>query len=144
MTNPIDDGVAPALLRVTGLDGASALTRESAPELTDLGLLGWQGLSLEALGLVAFMFSITADAEEFPLHTDTAEWIAYVVSGSGTVYVGTPELEKTSGTTYRAGDFLTFEANTPHGWHNGGAASRILFLRRGEPSGPGSDQVVVG
>lgn len=120
-----------ARISVTETNGASSLAGAPAPELADLGHRGWRGLSLEAAGLVAFMFDIEADADEFPIHADGAEWIAHVVSGSGTVHAGTAELEKTSSMDYTAGDFFVFSANTPHGWTNGGAPSRILFVRRG-------------
>jgi quercetin dioxygenase-like cupin family protein len=68
---------------------------------------------------------------EFPIHTSEDEWLAYVVSGAGTLYAGTSEMERTEGIEYQAGDFITFEADTPHGWKNGSAESRILFAKRG-------------
>ncbi|MGB5511300.1 MAG: hypothetical protein WBM87_06295 [Woeseiaceae bacterium] len=109
--------------------GASTLTATPLPEFSDLDIPGWQGLSREDSGVFMFMFNIAADAEEFPIHADEAQWLALVISGSGTLYAGTTDLEKTDGINYVAGDFITFEANTPHGWKNGGTSSRILFVK---------------
>jgi len=121
----------PALIHVTETDGASTLTSEPAPEPADLDVKGWRGVTLETAGLVAFMFDIAADADEFPIHADGAQWVAHVLSGSGTVHAGNSDLERTSSTAYTAGDFFSFSANTPHGWTTDGSPSRILFVRRG-------------
>ena len=110
--------------------GASTLSRSPVPEFSDMDVAGWQGVSLEDSGVFMFMFNIAANAEEFPIHADAAEWLAHVISGSGTLYAGTADLAKTTGIDYEAGDFITFQANTPHGWKNGGSPSRILFVKR--------------
>jgi len=110
-------------------EGASALAKKPAPEFSNLDFPGWQGLSIEDSGLFMFMFNIAAAAAEFPIHADEAEWLAFVVSGAGTLYAGTADLKKTDGIDYEAGDFITFAANTPHGWKNRGEPSRILFVK---------------
>ena len=111
-------------------NGASSLATSPAPEFEAFDVKGWQGRAVEDSGVFMFMFDIAANAEEFPLHVDAAEWLALVISGSGTLYAGTADMQKTDGMEYRAGDYITFEANTPHGWKNGGEPSRILFVKR--------------
>lgn len=111
-------------------NGASKLAKSPAPKFEALDFKGWQGRAIEDSGVFMFMFDIAPDAEEFPIHVDEAEWLAVVLSGSGTLYAGTAELQKTDGIKYRAGDYITFEPNTPHGWKNGGDPSRILFVKR--------------
>lgn len=116
---------------MTNNNGASELARSPLPEF-DAGDFpqGWKGLGIEASGVFIFMFNIAADAVEFDIHASEDEWSAYVVSGSGTLYAGTAEMERTEGMDYQAGDFITFEANTPHCWQNGGEASKILFTKK--------------
>lgn len=112
--------------------GASYLSKQCAPEFSNLDFpAGWQGQALEDSGVFMFLFRVSADAVEFPIHTSEDEWLAYVVGGAGTLFSGTADLEKTEGMSYQAGDFITFAADTPHGWLNGGAESRILFVKRG-------------
>lgn len=111
-------------------DGASSLAKSPAPEFDALDFQGWQGHAVEDSGIFMFMFDIAPDAVEFPVHADEAEWLALVISGSGTLFAGTTEMQKTDGIEYQAGDYITFEANTPHGWKNNGEASRILFVKR--------------
>ena len=110
--------------------GASTLSKSPAPEFEDLDFAGWKGRAVEDSGLFMFMFDIAPDAVEFPVHADEAEWLALVLSGSGTLFAGTADMQKTDGMDYEAGDYITFEANTPHGWKNGGEPSRILFVKR--------------
>jgi quercetin dioxygenase-like cupin family protein len=112
-------------------DGSSVADREAGPEFLSADFPpGWQGAGVEGAGLFLFQFDIAPAAVEFPLHADPAEWLAYVISGSGTLFVGTADMEKTEGTAYSAGDFITFRPDTPHGWKSDGAASRILFVKR--------------
>lgn len=110
--------------------GASSMTRAAAPEFSDLDVPGWQGLSLQDSGVFMFLFNISPGANEFPVHASEDEWLAYVICGSGTLYSGTGEMQRTDGMEYTAGDFITFAANTPHGWKNGDESSRILFAKR--------------
>ena len=111
-------------------NGASALAKTSAPRFEALDFEGWQGRSVEDSGIFMFMFDIAPDAEEFPVHADDAEWLALVLSGSGTLFPGPADMQKTEGMDYHAGDYITFEGGTPHGWKNNGEPSRILFVKR--------------
>jgi quercetin dioxygenase-like cupin family protein len=111
-------------------NGASSLAASPVPEFEAFDFKGWQGRAIEDSGVFMFLFDIAADAEEFPVHADQAEWLAYVVSGSGTLYAGTADMQRTEGMAYAAGDYITFQAGTPHGWKNGGEPSRILFVKR--------------
>ena len=111
-------------------NGASTLSKSPAPEFEALEFAGWRGRAVEDSGLFMFMFDIAPDAEEFPVHADDAEWLALVVSGSGTLYAGTAEMQKTDGIACQAGDTITFQGGTPHGWKNDAAPGRILFVKR--------------
>lgn len=112
-------------------DGASFLSQSAAPEFSSDDFPGgWEGMGVEASGVFIFVLKVAADAEEFPIHASEDEWLGYVVSGSGTLYAGTAESEKTEGKEYSEGDFVTFEANTPHGWVNAGGESKILFAKK--------------
>ena len=110
--------------------GASTLSKVPAPDFDALEFKGWQGRAVEDSGIFMFMFDIAPDAEEFPIHADEAEWLALVLSGAGTLYAGTADMQKTDGMDYEAGDYITFQGGTPHGWKNGGEPSRILFVKR--------------
>ena len=110
--------------------GGSRLDKKTLPEFEPGDFpAGWVGLAVEDSGIFMFMFNIAADAAEFPIHASEDAWLAYVVSGSGTLYAGTADSERTGGVEYEAGDFITFEAGTPHGWKNGAAPGRILFAK---------------
>ena len=115
---------------MSNIDGASSLAKSPAPRFEAFEQKGWQGRAVEDSGIFMFMFDIAPDAEEFPIHADEAEWLALVISGSGTLYAGTADLQKTEGIDYETGDYISFAANTPHGWKNGGEPSRILFVKR--------------
>lgn len=117
-------------ITMSNSNGASTLTKSDGPKLYTAGHDGWQGLSLEASGVFIFMFDIAPDAAEFPIHASEDKWLAYVISGSGTLFAGTADMEKTEGMSYAAGDFVTFERNTPHGWINDSEPSRILFTKQ--------------
>lgn len=109
---------------------ASVLSSKDAPEFEPLDLTGWQGLTFDDVGLSFFIFNIDADAPEFPIHSSEDRWIAYVISGSGTLYAGEDSGQKTESITYSAGDLITFHSNTPHGWKNDNTKSRILLTRQ--------------
>ena len=112
-------------------DGSSSLETAPAPKFDDAGFPdGWKGMALEASGVFMFMFEIAEGAVEFPVHSSEDEWLAYVVSGSGTLYAGTAEMERTDGVEYSEGDFITFQGDTPHGWKAAGEPSRILFVKQ--------------
>ena len=115
---------------MSNVDGASALAKSPAPEFETFEFKGWQGRAVEDSGVFMFLFDIAPDAEEFPIHADEAEWLALILSGAGTLYAGTADMQKTDGMDYEAGDYITFQGGTPHGWKNGGAPSRILFVKR--------------
>lgn len=117
-------------ITMSNSDGASTLTKSDGPKLDPAGHDGWQGFSIEASGVFMFMFDISPDAVEFPIHASEDEWLAYIVSGSGTLFAGTADMEKSEGMPYTAGDFVTFERDTPHGWINDGEPSRILFTKQ--------------
>lgn len=110
--------------------GSSFLEEMPAPAFTPADFPGWSGLSLEDSGVFLFMFDIAPDAVEFPLHTSPDEWLAYVVAGAGELVSGEGETRQLESVPFAAGDFITFRANTPHAWRNGGVASRILFVKR--------------
>lgn len=113
------------------VNGNSTLESVSGPGFDGQGFpAGWKGAGLEDSGVFMFLFDVAPDAVEFPVHADEAEWLAYVVSGSGTLFTGTAALDRTDGAAYETGDFITFRANTPHGWKSDGEASRILFVKR--------------
>ena len=111
-------------------NGASTLSKSPAPEFEAFEFKGWQGRAVEDSGVFMFLFDIAPDAVEFPVHADDAEWLALVLSGSGTLYAGTADMQKTDGMDYTAGDYITFQGGTPHGWNNNDAPSRILFVKR--------------
>ncbi|MGL6314342.1 cupin domain-containing protein [Vibrio sp. WXL103] len=109
---------------------SSYLTSKALPAYTPLDFPGWQGLAIEDNKFFMFVFDIEANAAEFPLHSDENTWLAYVIEGQGTLFAGTKDnQEKTSQTEFKAGDAITFEANTPHAWQVGDKASKILFCR---------------
>lgn len=112
---------------VSGKAGDSFLTSEAQPPFEDMDFSGWQGLAIEKAGI--FMFNISANAVEFPLHTSDLSWSAYVISGSGTLFSGNKDLEKSDSILYKSGDFITFEADTPHAWKSDNVESRIIFIQ---------------
>ena len=111
-------------------EGSSSIAVNTAPEFLPLDFQGWDGRAVEDSGVFMFLFDIAADAVEFPVHADEAEWLAYVVSGSGEMFSGTPDGVKNGSVEYSAGDYITFRANTQHGWRNGGEPGKILFVKR--------------
>lgn len=111
-------------------NGASELVKSQVPNFEALEFEGWHGRAVEDSGVFTFIFDIEPDAEEFPIHADQAAWLALVISGSGTLFAGTANLKKTDGMAYQAGDYITFQGGTPHGWKNGGKPSQILFVKR--------------
>ncbi len=111
-------------------DSGSTLSQQKAPEFEALDITGWGGLTLEDIGLHLFIFNIDADAAEFPIHSSPNTWLAYVISGSGTLFAGDTTNTRTDQIEYRAGDFITFHADTPHGWKNGNEAGKILFCKK--------------
>lgn len=109
---------------------ASILSKSPAPEFEVLDIEGWRGAALEDVGLFTFMFNIEADAPVYPIHSDEAQWIAYVISGNGILYSGDHDGNQKGHIEYQAGDFITFMPNTPHGWKNGNANSKILLVKQ--------------
>lgn len=116
-------------IRMTKTDSGSALCSVIAPEFNELDLAGWQGLTFNDIDLNFFIFNIDANASEFPVHSSEDSWIAYIISGSGTLYAGEDSGKRTESVKYRAGDLITFHPNTPHGWKNGTTDSRIILAR---------------
>lgn len=110
--------------------GASSLESSVAPEFSALDFTGWQGVSLEDSGVFMFVFIIEPEAVEFPIHSSEDAWLAYVISGTGWLYAGSVDQQATESIEYRSGDFITFQADTPHGWKNGGEKSKILFVKK--------------
>ncbi|WP_096086324.1 cupin domain-containing protein [Agaribacterium haliotis] len=111
--------------------GASVLAQQNAPEFSSADFPeGWSGAGLEASGVFMFVLKLEEGAAEFDIHASEDQWLAYVVSGAGTLFAGTAENVKTEGMAYEAGDFITFEANTPHGWLGDGNESRLLFVKQ--------------
>lgn len=111
--------------------GTSNLVKHNAPQLvTDEFPTGWGGQSMEFGNVFMFIFTIQADAIEYPLHSSEDTWLAYVVCGSGTLIAGDSQNNTTQEMKYEAGDFITFHASTPHGWKNDNQLSKILFTKR--------------
>ena len=108
----------------------SKLSKSPTPEFEALDIEGWQGAALEDVGLFTFMFNIEANAATYPIHSDHAQWIAYVISGNGVLYSGKEDGTQTGQVEYQAGDYITFMPNTPHGWKNGDANSKILLVKQ--------------
>ncbi len=116
-------------ITMSKVDNMSVLHETNAPAFSLQKHTGWQGLSFDDVGVSLFIFNIAEDATEFPIHSAPDTWIAYVASGSGTLFSGTDSGNKDTSTTYQAGDFITFHPHTPHGWLNNNAASKILFVK---------------
>ncbi|WP_026958309.1 cupin domain-containing protein [Aliagarivorans taiwanensis] len=93
-------------------------------------LTGWSSRMVEDMGLSMLKLTITEDAAEFPIHSSDEPWLAYVVCGQGTLYSGSHQQDKGTGIEYQAGDYISFEANTPHGWLNRANYSEILFVKK--------------
>ena len=111
-------------------EDGSNLARQNAPEIiVDDFPKGWDGQSMEFGGVFMLIFTIQPDAVEFPLHSSEDTWLAYVVTGSGTLIAGDNQENKTQEMQYKAGDFITFDANTPHGWKNDNQLSKILCTK---------------
>ena len=110
--------------------GGSVLSKTAAPAFNANDFPeGWSGAGVEASGVFMFVLNIAEGAAEFAIHASEDAWLAYVVSGSGTLYAGDAHSQKTEALTYQAGDYITFEAHTPHGWVNDGAESILLFVK---------------
>lgn len=101
-----------------------------SPDFEALEIDGWYGAALEDVGLFSFMFKIDADAPTYPIHSDPASWIGYVISGGGKLYCGDLQGEQTTDVEYSEGDFITFLPDTPHGWKNDDVESKILLIKR--------------
>lgn len=110
--------------------GTSRLETAAAPVFEPLDFSGWKGAGLSGSGLFMFTFEIAPAAVDFPLHADEAEWLAYVVEGSGELLSGDPKGNETGSVEYSAGDYITFHANTQHAWKNGGTKGKILFVKK--------------
>ncbi|MBY6188933.1 cupin domain-containing protein [Microbulbifer agarilyticus] len=110
--------------------GASTIEVAEAPSFTSHeNMSGWKARAVEDAGIFMFQFAIEPNAVEYPVHTSDEAWLAYVVSGHGTLYAGDANGNRTQGVDYRAGDFITFKPNTPHGWKNGDEKSQIAFVK---------------
>lgn len=109
---------------------ASTLSKSTAPEFEVLDIEGWRGAALEDSGLFTYMFNIEAGAPVYPIHSDDAQWVAYVISGKGILYSGDRDGNETGQMEYQAGDYITFMPNTPHGWKNGNSKSQILLVKQ--------------
>lgn len=118
-------------IEMSAHNDGSNLVRNTAPDIViDEFPEGWDGQSFEFGNVFMFIFTIQANAVEFPLHSSPDTWLAYVISGSGTLIAGDSNDNKTQEMQYSAGDFITFDANTPHGWRNDNQKSKILFTKR--------------
>ncbi|MCM2678509.1 cupin domain-containing protein [Echinimonas agarilytica] len=113
-------------------EGQSYLASQAAPEFNANDFPeGWSGAGVEASGVFMFILKVDKESDTFELHASEDAWLAYVVSGSGTLLAGTADEQRTESVAYAAGDFITFEANTPHGWINNiDAESRLLFVKQ--------------
>ncbi|QKX17569.1 cupin domain-containing protein [Microbulbifer sp. YPW1] len=111
-------------------ESASTIETVDAPDFTSHeNMSGWKARAVEDAGIFMFQFEIDPGAVEYPIHTSDEAWLAYVVSGHGTLYAGDAGENRTEGITYGAGDFITFKPNTPHGWVNGDDKSLILLAK---------------
>ncbi|BFM13283.1 hypothetical protein R50072_34360 [Simiduia litorea] len=117
-------------IRIKNAGNASRLTTNQAPSFSALDIDGWGGLILDDAGLTLFIFDISADAKEFPVHASEHAWLAYVIAGAGTLYAGNTDNQPLEALDYQAGDLMTFEAHTPHAWKNNGSPGKILFTRK--------------
>lgn len=116
---------------MTEANGDSVLTTTKAPEFDANDFpKGWSGVGLEASGVFMFILKVDKVSEEFAIHSSEDEWLAYVMSGSGTLYAGTATNQKTTNLAYQTGDFITFAKNTPHGWLDDGMGSKFLFVKQ--------------
>lgn len=91
-------------------------------------LAGWQTARLTSAGVNVFLFEIEPRAVEYPMHAAHDAWLGYVATGSGTIFAGTANAKESEAAFY-AGDFITFDPLTPHGWQNGPESTRILFFK---------------
>ncbi|WP_370979050.1 cupin domain-containing protein [Agaribacterium sp. ZY112] len=111
--------------------GDSFLSSAAAPEFDSTDFPeGWSGMGLEASGVFMFVLKVAAGADEFDIHASEDAWLAYVASGSGSLSAGTADMKATQSLSYKEGDFITFDANTPHGWVNDNSESRLLFVKQ--------------
>ncbi|XPF94538.1 cupin domain-containing protein [Colwellia sp. RE-S-Sl-9] len=119
-----------SVIEMLANSGNSKLVRKNAPDISiDEFPEGWDGVSIEYADVFMFIFTIQPDAAEFPIHSSQDKWLAYVISGSGTLIAGNSQNEQTQSMEYKAGDFISFEADTPHGWKNNKQLSKILFTK---------------
>lgn len=110
--------------------GNAAFEKLDAPEFAAADYDGWESLAVEASGIFFFMFKIDADAVDYPLHASPDAWLGYVVEGAGYLTAGNQDgSQELDRATYQAGDFITFEPNTQHGWSNGNTPAKILFVK---------------
>ncbi|MBM7036101.1 cupin domain-containing protein [Vibrio ulleungensis] len=110
-------------------NATSFITVEPNSEFVPLDFQGWRGRAVEASGLFSFMFDIEPGAQPYPLHTDPAEWLAVVVTGSGVLLGGSEPDNELCQQHFVAGDYITFEAGTPHAWRNDQVHTQILFVK---------------
>lgn len=108
----------------------STINKATLPEFEATDINGWYGSALEDAGLFTFIFKVDAGAATYTIHSDPAEWVAYVVSGGGTLYCGDEQGNQTESIAFEEGDFITFKADTPHGWKNGDTQSKLLFVKQ--------------
>lgn len=111
---------------------SSVIKANNPPKFSALDVEGWYGASLEDAGLFAFMFRIDANAPTYPIHSDPASWIGYIISGGGKLYCGDIDGNQSEFADYSAGDFITFMPDTPHGWQNGDIESEILLIKKAD------------
>ena len=117
-------------IKMLAQSGGSSLVKNNGPDIViDEFPEGWDGQSIEFGNVFMFIFTIQENAAEFPLHSSEDTWIAYVASGSGTLIAGDNQNNKTQEMHYAAGDFITFDANTPHGWKNDKQVSKIILSK---------------
>lgn len=97
---------------------------------TPAPLAGWKVRVVEDMGVTLLKLEVSEQAVEFPIHSSDDKWLAYVASGAGTLFSGSHSEQKGAGVAYQAGDYITFEASTPHGWISDAGGCELLFVKR--------------
>ncbi|WP_020208763.1 cupin domain-containing protein [Gilvimarinus chinensis] len=111
------------------VQNCSILTRSGEPETVEIGVVGWTLQTMNDSGVSLLVLRAEPEADYFAMHTSDEAWLAYVIKGCATLIAGSEPDDITDGIDCYAGDFITFDASTPHAWQTDGHSFEVVLAK---------------
>ncbi|MBU2887735.1 hypothetical protein KO507_18365 [Gilvimarinus agarilyticus] len=111
------------------IQSGSILTRMGEIDTADIGVPGWTVQALDDSGVSLLVLRAESGADFFAMHTSDDAWLAYVVHGCATLMAGDEPDDITDGMDCTAGNFITFDASTPHAWQTDGGPFEVVLAK---------------